>query len=74
MDNIEILDTPKENITLDESGTEGNDINNTASQYKITGEGVYFSKDGGETWDYGVGPSGINMDYVKFGSLDASKV
>ena len=71
---LTLLDTPKENITLDESGTEGNDINNTASQYKITGEGVYFSKDGGETWDYGVGPSGINMDYVKFGSLDASKV
>lgn len=71
---LTLLDTPKENITLDESGTEGNDINNTASQYKITGEGVYFSKDGGETWDYGVGPGGINMDYAKFGSLDASKV
>ena len=69
-----MLDTPKDNIKLDESGTEGNDINNAASQYKITGEGVYFSKDGGETWDYGVGPNGINLDYAKFGNLDASKV
>lgn len=71
---LTLLDTPKENIKLDESGTEGNDINNTASQYKITGEGVMFSTDGGETWDYGVGPKGLNMDYAKFGSLDASKV
>ena len=71
---LTLLDTPKDNIKLDESGTEGNDINNAASQYKITGEGVYFSKDGGETWDYGVGPNGINLDYAKFGNLDASKV
>lgn len=71
---LTLLDTAKSNIQLDESGTEGNDIDNTASQYKITGEGVLFSTDGGETWDVGVGPKGMNMDYAKFGSLDASKV
>ncbi len=71
---LTLLDTANENIVLDESGTEGNDIDNTASQYKITGEGIYFSTDGGETWDYGVGAEGINLDYAKFGSLDASKI
>ena len=71
---LTLLDTPKDNIVIDENGTEGNDINNTASQYRITGQGVEFSTDGGETWDLGVGPKGINMDYAKFGSLDASKV
>lgn len=71
---LTLLDTAKQNIQLDEEGTEGNDINNTASQYKQTGEGIFFSTDGGETWDLGIGPKGINMDYAKFGSLDASKI
>ena len=71
---LTLLDTAKKNIQLDEEGTEGNDINNTASQYKQTGEGIFFSTDGGETWDLGIGPKGINMDYAKFGNLDASKI
>lgn len=71
---LTLLDTAKQNILLDESGTQGNDINNTASQYKQTGEGIFFSTDGGETWDIGVGPKGINLDYAKFGKLDSSKI
>lgn len=71
---LTLLDTPKDNVVLDEAGAEGNDINNTASQYKLSGEGLFFSTDGGETWDLGVGPKGLNLDYAKFGSLDASKV
>lgn len=71
---LTLMDTPKDNIIIDEEGTKGNDINNTASQYKITGQGVEFSTDGGETWDYGVGPKGINLDYARIGSLDTSKI
>ena len=71
---LTIIDSNNENITLDDSGTKGKGISNNASQYKLTGEGLFFSKDGGETWDIGVGPQGMNADYIKFGQIDASKI
>lgn len=71
---LTLLDANNSNIVLDDSGTTGAGISNSASQYKMTGEGLFFSTDGGETWDLGVGPQGYNMDYAKFGQLDASKV
>lgn len=71
---LTLLNANDSNIVLDDSGTSGSGISNSASQYKMTGEGLFFSTDGGETWDLGVGPQGFNMDYAKFGQLDASKV
>lgn len=71
---LTLLKTPKDNMVLNETGAEGADIENSASRFDMRGEGIFFSTDGGETWDLGVGPKGINMDYAKFGSLDASKV
>lgn len=71
---LTLLNSNNDNVTIDEEGTKGKDISNTSSQYKLSGEGLYFSKDGGQTWDVGVGPSGINADYIKFGQLDASKI
>lgn len=62
------------NITLDDSGTEGKNITENASQYKLSGEGLYFSNDGGNSWDIGVGPKGINANYIKVGQLDSSKI
>jgi hypothetical protein len=35
---------------------------------------LFFSNNGGQTWNTGVGPSGINADYIKVGSLDAGKI
>jgi hypothetical protein len=61
------MDANDSNIMLDDSGTTGSGISNSASKYRLTGEGLYFSTDGGETWDLGVGPQGLNMDYAKFG-------
>ena len=72
--NLTLVDSNDNNIILDDSGTEGSGITNKSSKYKLTGEGLYFSKDGGETWDIGIGPEGYNLDYAKFGQLDASKV
>ena len=72
--NLTLIDANDSNIVLDDSGTEGSGITNKASKYKLTGEGLYFSTDGGETWDIGVGPQGWNLDYAKFGQLDVSKV
>nr|DAD58636.1 MAG TPA: minor structural protein [Caudoviricetes sp.] len=33
-----------------------------------------FSNNGGETWNVGVGPGGINADYINVGTLDAGKI
>lgn len=71
---LTLIDANDENVVMDDSGAKGKNINNTSSQYDLNGQGLFFSNDGGNTWDLGVGPQGINMDYAKFGSLDASKV
>lgn len=71
--NLTLIDA-NNNILLDDSGTQGNGISNSSSQYNLTGEGLYFSTDGGTTWDVGVSPQGINADYIKFGQIDASKI
>ena len=69
-----LLDTDEQNIQIDNEGTRGSDINNHANKYKLNGQGLFFSNDGGQHWSTGVGPSGINADYIKVGSLDAGKV
>lgn len=35
---------------------------------------MFFSNNGGQTWNVGVGPSGINADYIKTGTLDAGNI
>ena len=59
---------------MDSTGTSGSDINNHANKYKLNGQGLFFSNDGGVHWNVGVGPSGINADYIKVGTLDAGKI
>lgn len=73
-DDFTLVNSNNDNVVIDENGASGKNINNMASQYKLNGEGLFFSKDGGQTWDIGVGPSGINADYIKAGQLDAGKV
>lgn len=72
--NLTLLNTSEQNIQLDNEGTRGSDINNHANKYKQNGQGIYFSNDGGQHWNVGIGPSGINADYIKVGTLDASKI
>lgn len=71
---LTLLDTQEDNIQVDNTGTNGSDINNHANKYKLDGQGLYFSNDGGQHWSVGVGPSGINADYIKVGTLDAGKI
>lgn len=71
---LTLLDTQEDNIQVDNTGTSGSDINNHANKYKLDGQGLYFSNDGGQHWSVGVGPSGINADYIKVGTLDAGKI
>lgn len=71
---LTLLDTEENNIQVDNTGTRGSDINNHANKYKLDGQGLFFSNDGGQHWSVGVGPSGINADYIKVGTLDAGKI
>ena len=61
-------------IKLDDNGTEGNAIQNTSSRYKLNGDGLFFSTDGGQSWINAVSPKGYNMDYAKIGSIDTGKI
>ena len=71
---LTLLGTQENNIQVDNTGTNGSDINNHANKYKLDGQGLYFSNDGGQHWSVGVGPSGINADYIRVGTLDAGKI
>lgn len=71
---LTLLDTVESNIKLDSEGQAGSDINNHNNKYKLNGQGLFFSNDAGEHWNIGVGPSGINADYIKTGTLDAGKI
>lgn len=72
--NLILLNTEENNIELDSTGQSGSDINNHNNKYNLNGQGLFFSNDGGEHWNIGVGPSGINADYIKVGTLDAGKI
>ena len=72
--NVTLLDTQEKNIELNKDGQSGSDLNNHSNKYKLNGQGMFFSNNGGQSWDIGVGPSGINADYIKVGTLDAGKI
>lgn len=71
---LTLVNTSENNIKLDQYGQSGSDINNHSNKYKLNGEGLFFSNNGGQSWNVGVGPSGINADYIKVGTLDAGKI
>lgn len=72
--NMTFINTQEANIVLDSDGQSGSDINNHSNKYKLNGQGLFFSNNGGESWNVGVGPGGINADYIKVGTLDAGKI
>lgn len=72
--NLTLINTQENNISLDAQGQAGSDINNHNNKYKLNGQGLLFSNNGGQSWNVGVGPSGINADYIKVGNLDVGKI
>lgn len=71
---VTLVNTQEQNIKIDQEGQSGSDINNHNCKYKLNGQGLFFSNNGGQSWNVGVGPNGINADYIKAGTLDASKI
>ena len=73
--NITLVDKNQQNVVIDETGQSGADINNRASKYKLTGQGLYFSSNGGQSWSAGVSPGGgINKDYIKTDTLQSEQL
>lgn len=72
--NLTLINTEESNIEIDKNGQTGSAINNHSNQYRLDGQGMLFSNNGGQTWSVGVGPDGINADYIKTGTLDAGKI
>ena len=71
---LTLLQTPEKNIEIDSTGQTGSDINNHNNKYKLNGQGLFFSNNGGQSWNTSVGPQGINADLIRTGTLDASKI
>lgn len=71
---LTLINTQENNVEIDAEGQFGSDLNNHSNQYKLNGQGMFFSNNGGQSWTVGVGPSGINADYIKVGTLDAGKI
>lgn len=71
---LTILETDEGNLEFDYTGQSGSDINNHNHKYKLDGQGLFFSNDGGQTWNTGVGPKGINASYITVGTLDAARI
>ena len=71
---LQLIKTEESNVEIDKQGQSGSDMNNHSNKYELNGQGMFFSTDGGQSWDVGVGPGGINADYIKVGTLDAGKI
>lgn len=71
---LTIVETDEQAIVIDNNGQSGSDLDNHSNKYKMNGQGMYFSKDGGQSWEIGVSPNGINADYINVGTLDSQKV
>lgn len=69
-----LLETKEDNLKIDYNGQSGSDINNHNCKYKFNGQGLFFSNNGGQTWDTGVSPKGINATYINAGTLDTNKI
>ena len=69
---MKLINTDESNIKIDKEGQSGSDINNHNNKYKLAGQGMAFSTNGGQTWDVGGGPGGINADYINTGYVVCS--
>lgn len=72
--NFTLVDNAQKNVVMDQSGQSGSNINNRASQYRLTGEGLLFSKDGGVTWKKGLSPEETTDIDVKAENIEAETI
>lgn len=71
--NFTLMDASQQNVVMDRSGQSGSNVNNRASKYKLTGEGLYFSSDGGVSWKKGVTPDQRTEGSIKAESVETEQ-
>lgn len=72
---LTFVDKNQQNIVIDSSGQSGSDINNRASKYKLTGQGLFFSNDGGITWKSAITPGkGLSEDYISTENIETNLI
>ena len=69
-----LVDSQQKNVNIDQTGQSGSNINNRTSKYKLTGEGLYFSNDGGVSWKKGVTPDQKTELDIKSENIETSKI
>lgn len=72
--NLTLVKTQENNIEINQTGQSGSDINNHNNKYMLNGQGLFFSNNGGQSWNVAVSPNGINADYIKAGTIDTNKI
>ena len=72
--NFTLVNNAQKNIVMDQNGQSGSNINNRTSQYKLTGQGLYFSTDGGVSWKKGVSPDQKTDLDIKSQSIETEKI
>lgn len=72
--NFTLMDAQQQNIVMDKNGQSGSNVNNRTSKYKLTGEGLYFSNDGGESWKKGITPDQRTEGSIKTESVETERI
>lgn len=72
--NFTLVNNAQKNVVMDQKGQSGANINNRTSQYKLTGQGLYFSKDGGISWKKGITPDQKTDLDIKSSSVETEKI
>lgn len=72
--NFTLVNNAQKNIVVDQNGQSGSNINNRTSQYKLTGQGLYFSRDGGVSWKKSMSPDQKTDLDIKTRSVETEKI
>lgn len=72
--NFTLMDASQQNVVMNRNGQSGSNVNNRSSKYKLTGEGLYFSNDGGVSWKKGVTPDQRTEGNIKTESIETERI
>lgn len=72
--NFTLVNTAQKNVVMDYTGQSGSNINNRASQYRLTGEGLLFSSDGGVSWKKGITPEQKTDVNIKAETIETERM
>ena len=63
-----------QSVIIDDSGIQLNNFFNASKVTRIIAEGIFLSKDSGNTWTTGITPDGINASMMTTGKLKVGNI